>query len=287
MGALFPEERCRYAIHPIKERKVNGAEEILAFAETHSFFSPHHPLIGVVTHKEQDIWRVADLFKMIVDQVPLADQPFMTQEALTKVLAYRELEEGRVLLIPFEGKLIRYRVDAPLHLDRGMPAYGLVPEDNKAPSFLLFRGTELSWKGRRSIASDLDWEGVGYRCFIKASPKIEAWLRASSKVTALGYSLGGIFAAYTLLFYPELVEGACAFDPPGLGSKGHEQWEEKQLDERFTVYVTRGDCVSKYGKLVGRVHELSIDEKLLPITAHTLFISAQPTYFIARVFDFK
>lgn len=281
MSAVFPEKRCLYASGCLKEKRGNAVPEVAAFAHKHGFFSLAHPLIGVATESEQDTWLVSDLLKTIYDKVPEEARALMTLEVLTKILAFRALREGQEILIPVGPSLVRYFVDKVILLDEGMPAYGLVAESESAPSLLLFRGTDLTWKGRRSVASDLDLRGVGYTCFLKAHPKISFWLKSVPKPRALGYSLGGIFAAYTLLFESDLLECAYAFDPPGFSSPVYEKWRSKELDQRLSVFVTRGDCVSKYGKLVGTVRELSLERKLGPITAHTLLVTAEPSYFLA------
>lgn len=281
MRMVFPERSCLFVGHGLKEKKGNIVSEVQEFAEKHHYFSLYHPLVGVVTDKEQDVWIVADLLKTIYDKVPDSEQTLMTEEVLTKILAFRALREGMELLIPYKKKLVRYTVEKILYLDKGMPAFCLTAENQMAPSFLLFRGTELSWKGRRSVVSDLDYKGAGYSCFMNAREKITSWLKKAHHPHALGYSLGGIFSAYTLIFYPEFVHEATAFSPPGLLRTARKQWQEYPLDSRLHVYVTRGDCIPKYGTLVGNIKELSLDKKLLPLTAHTLFVTAQPSFFIA------
>lgn len=283
MGAIFPERRCCFAQKNLKEKQGNTVPEILEFSKKHNFFSSLHPLLGVVTESEQDIWIVADLLKTIYDKVPLGIRELMTQEVLTKILAFRALKDGMEILVPKQKKLVRYYVDKVLTLDKGMPAFAFVAENQTEASFLLFRGTDFSWKGRRSIASDLDLHGVGYSCFLKAQDKIAHWLKTAHQPEALGYSLGGAFAAYALLFNPDHLTRAIAFGPPGFLTKVYQEWKMLKLDDRLLVYVTKGDCISKYGNLVGNIKELSVDQKLLPITAHTLFVTAEPSYFITKV----
>lgn len=280
---LLP-KRCRtFKVKGEREKKSNSVEEIAQFAEEYSFFSPVHPLIGTVTEQEQDIWLVCDLLKTIYDKVSLEQRELMTLEVVTKILAYRNLKEGMEILIPAHGRLIRYRVDRVLELSKNFPAFGLIPERDAVPALLLFRGTDISWRGRYSMASDFGLKGVGYRLFSNAHAKISAWLQQTGTTQALGYSLGGILAGYALLYGPELIETAFAFDPPGFSPKLYKEWEKRGLSSRLKVYVTRGDFCALVGRIVGDACELSTGRNLRPITAHTMIITAQPTYFITPI----
>ncbi len=242
-----------------------------------------HPLIGTVTEQEQDIWLVCDLLKMIYDKVPLEQRELMTLEVVTKILAFRNLKEGMEILIPAHGRLVRYRVDKVLELGKNFPAFGLIPERDAVPALLLFRGTDLSWRGRYSVSSDFDLKGVGYKLFSNTHAKISTWLQETGNAHALGYSLGGILASYALLYEPALIETAFAFDPPGFSPKMHKEWENRGLDARLKVYVTRGDFCAMIGRIVGDARELSTGRNLRPITAHTMIITAQPTYFVTPI----
>jgi hypothetical protein len=280
MGVIFPEKSCSFVSKTTKEKRENYIPDLVKFVDRHHFFSVNHPLIGVVTEREQDIWLVADLLKLIFDQAPAADLELMTVEVLAKILAFRSLKEGMELLIPMQKELTRYVVDKVIFLDEEMPVFGLVALNDRAPSFLLFRGTELSWKGRRSIASDLDIKGVGYSCFVKALPQISSWLKNAYQPQAIGFSLGGILAAYALLYHPNEIQSATVFGPPGFAKKAYQKWRELDLDNKMTVYVTKGDCVPKYGHLAGAIKEFSLLRRLRPLTAHTQLITAEPFYFI-------
>ncbi|MES2345516.1 MAG: hypothetical protein V4494_06240 [Chlamydiota bacterium] len=281
MGVIFPERVCSFVFEKIKEKRENHVLEVKQFSDQHHFFSSDHPLIGVVTEREQDVWLVADFLKLMFDKAPSAYLELMTMEVLAKILAFRCLKVGMELLIPIKGTLARYFVDQVILLDEGVPAFGLVAFNDTAPSLLLFRGTELSWKGRKSIVCDLDFKGVGYSRFIKTLPQISSWLKSAYQPQVLGLSLGGIFAIYALLYHYELVTSATVFGPPGLRGKAYQKWQELDLNKKLTVYVTKGDCVPKYGHLVGTIKEFSLDKKLYPLTAHTKLMTAEPSYYLA------
>jgi hypothetical protein len=101
----------------------------------------------------------------------------------------------------------------------------------------------------------------------------------------MGYSLGGVLTAYTTIFEANLMnrkprQTSMSFNPPGVSHAIWELWNDMTDKVRapLSVFVVRGDLVSKIGLLFGDVVEFSIDEHLKPISAHVLFVTGQPTY---------
>ena len=267
------------------------------FIEWHGYFSVYDPLVGKTSKKKGDIQVARSLFIKISEEI--ADSAmlnFATDEALAKVLAYRDMAVGDQISVPHdrEGRnLVTYRVDHIFNLWRGMPAFGLVSDTGREP-ILLFRGTDFSLDSERgwaSLMSDIDIAGPGLTVFTKSREEIRSWLmkvaQAGPKAKVVGFSLGGVLAGYTYLYEHKWLnaQGCVAFNPPGFSDKVLQQWNELHDDAKkgFRVYVNRGDVISKAGKLFGDVYELSFDQPLKPLKAHTLFVSAEPEFFQTKV----
>jgi len=269
---------------------------ILHFATQYSYFSDDHPLIAKVTNDPADLNLTQELLKEIHHSIKEDKQrTLMTDEVLAKILAYRELKKGQEILIPSQNnQLLTFEVDELFDLGKGMPAFGLISKNKgEAPSFLIFRGTEMSILSRRglaSIISDLDPKGAGLSLFLKSQPAIHTWLKKTvtlhPKIKIIGFSLGGSLALYTYLYEYALIknnsfESCTIFNPPGVSEKIFDLWKSLSRNHQMKVkvFVTKGDLIPKIALLLGDIYQLSIDSSLLPIAAHTLLISAQPTYY--------
>lgn len=182
---------------------------------------------------------------------------FNQLEYIAKVLAYRDLKVGQVI-----GS---YQVTQVFSLSKNVPAFGL-HSHGQNPSILLFRGTDIRWKGRHSIWADFDLKGPGVSLYLKAQPHIREWIEGEN-VIAMGYSLGSALATYAALF--ENIP-AFAFNGPGLYRSLYKQWEALPQKPDLTQFITEGDPVSKVGHLVGDIKRFAFPEKLKPIEAHTV-----------------
>jgi hypothetical protein len=214
-------------------------------------------------------------------------------ELLTKVMAYRDLKLGQMISFPaiVDGNIViqRFQVDHVFDLWLGMPAFGLAPVQKNTPAILLFRGTNFGVYNLESIASlisDLDINGPGVGLFKRSQPEIREWLHKmkvrGNSARVLGYSLGGALAIYTYINEYELLskQGSVAFNPPGVHEDVVAQWDAVPAAWKngLTVYVTKGDVISKTGLLIGNVFELSTNEQLSPLRAHTLFVSGHKEF---------
>jgi hypothetical protein len=262
------------------------------FAKWHGYFSLYDPLVGKVSKKKGGLQiALCLLTKISQDILDSQALSFATDEALTKVIAYRDMKVGDQIFLPNSeegGGLVLYWVDYVFNLWRGMPAFGLVGE-SKAVPILLFRGTDFSLDSKRgwaSLMSDVDPAGPGLTTFSKAREEIRDWLMKVSargtKAKVMGFSLGGVLAAYTYLYERDWVslEGSTAFNPPGFSNQVLQDWQSLSKDQKtgFRVYVNQGDLVSKIGKLFGDAYELSIDHSLKPLKAHTLFLITEKQF---------
>ncbi len=287
-------------LYPLHEESFkNQSAHAIDFANTFGYFSPHRPLVGSVTESEEDIQVTCKLLNDIHEQFLSAiERRIVTGEVLTKILAFRDLKLGMEIPIPISDKkdkpsLMVYVIDHIFDLWLGMPAFGLVPkEQGKAPPILLFRGTDLSLGTTRSwasVISDLNTSGPGHSAFLKAQASIHQWLEKVAgygiKARVMGYSLGGVLTAYTVLYEHELINKdkkypSLSFNPPGVSKSVLEQWYDLPEGKKasLAVFVVRGDLVSKIGLLFGDVCEFSLDNGLKPIAAHVVLISGQPYY---------
>ncbi len=259
------------------------------FEERYGYLSPYHPLVGRVSHDFCDISYITCLMKTFTEDTPSSQ--FALAEMFTKALAYRDLHIGLKIAIPIAGQLEMYRVDHVFDLWHKMPAFGLVPDRPHIPAILLFRGTDFSlWKERgwASLLSDLDFGGPGVSVFMQARPEIHRWLQAvadqDKKAIVMGFSLGGVLAAYTLIYEHPLLsdQPSYSFNAPGISSEVLEEIPD-EIERRLISYVYRGDVVSKVGKLFGKVMEVSTGDMMKPIQAHTILMSAQERFTLAEV----
>jgi hypothetical protein len=205
-------------------------------------------------------------------------------EILAKLFAYRNLQKGdRIPILESEG-LRFYIVETLFSLWGGFPAFGLMPEQDGTP-LLLFRGTDLTWhrrSGLASIWSDLDPRGPGFSLYQRYRPGLRAWLEGK-KARAIGHSLGGALASYTVLFEGGVLSTArpsIAYNPPGVSSQVARLFKERPLQTKLLALTTEGDHISAIGNIVGEIRHLEPPVRLRPIEAHvslaTLFCPMTP-----------
>ncbi|MCH9631526.1 MAG: hypothetical protein S4CHLAM37_15490 [Chlamydiia bacterium] len=293
--------------YPVKlEVYENELPTFKNFVAMYSYESPYQPMIGIVTNSKKDIDATNQLLAQVHVKFKknIKQRELLTNEILTKVVAYRELQKKQKVVVPIvtkDGvpKVIAYKVDQVIDLGGGMPAFGLVPKNKnaEAPPILLFRGTDLSGsgKGNASVLADLDLNGPGYVVFQSSEDEIHNWLVKvnsiyNKKTRVLGYSLGGSFVQYTCLFQKDFVSKDVnfpnvAFNEPGVSEEVAAKWKELPQSEKPALmgYVTEGDVVSTVGKLIGNVRELSLDKSLEPIAAHLTLMSAEDTLYAYRL----
>lgn len=262
---------------PLDQQTVRNKDAgLVEFSQKYNYFSEEHPIIAKVTDKAEDFALTVDVIKRL--------KGLSLDEAITKILAYRQLKAGDELTLAGEP----YVVDKVFDLKGGMPAFGLLSKEKRGTPLLIFRGTELtlfSSPGRTSIFSDFDHKGVGYQTFRQAQPMIHEWLAEHPHAKVMGFSLGGTLAAYTFLYEEELVNEAVSFGPAGVSKNVWEDWDRLPPGRKsqLTTYVSLGDWVSKKGTLVGKVSQLSIKEPLRPIAAHVTMLTFQQMYYITAV----
>ena len=109
---------------PLQQQTIRHKEESLAaFALQYSYFSDEHPIIAKVTGKTEDFVLTANVLKRL--------KGLSLDEALTKILAYRQLKAGDELF--FLGET--YVVDKVFDLKGGMPAFGLLSKEKRGRRF--------------------------------------------------------------------------------------------------------------------------------------------------------
>lgn len=288
---------CKLRSPLVQKEFKSKSESLFNFAKNYGYFSVHHPIVGIVTSPEKDIEVTQCLLTAIQSEIGNAEQlSFASDEILSKVMAYRTLAKGQRIKVPVsKSEMVTYVVDEVIDLWLGMPAFGLVPENSKQPPILLFRGTDLdlvSEKGWASILSDLDTTGTGHKTFLRAKDEIHAWLTKMNQSygpsRVVGFSLGGAFVFYTLIYESELVNKelpSVAFNPPGISEQVLEKWEALPLAQKtpLNTYINQCDLVSQIGFFLGNVKEVTLDEPMEVIEAHVLLICAEPMYKLSDV----
>ena len=301
--ATYYRHRYYQPFYPVKlETYENTCLDFQNFIAQHGHSSSYRPLIGIVTDSQEDVLSVNQLLIRIQENVKNKKQMrLMTDEVLTKIIAYRNLKVGQKIPIPIATKLgkpkiVMYHVDTVFDLSAGMPAFGLIPNDIKVPPILLFRGTDLSptLKGYSSVFADLDLNGPGLSVFYSAQEDLHTWLEkvslSHSKARVMGYSLGGAFTQYTCIYEYELIckdknFPSIAFNEPGISEDLVLKWRQLKKEQQPPLkgYITEGDLVSTVGKLIGNVKELTLDQLLEPLFAHVTLMSIQQRLYAYRI----
>lgn len=264
--------------------------ELKHFDATYGFYSLSCPLVGVVTKEKSHLAPVNQAMQSLSEIADKDQRKFSRDEILCKVVAYRNLEKG--MRIQTDEQI--YIVDEIIDLWRGMPAFGLVPEKRGTGTpILLFRGTDMnliSEKGWASILSDLDTTGPGHATFLRARPQLQQWLEKVKNqyepAQLMGYSLGGAFVFYTLIYEPDLISKntpSVTYNPPGISKDLAEKWGANSLNIPVMTYVNQGDVVSQIGFFLSDVWEVTLDQQMDVLQAHLTLVSAQPIYKLSAV----
>jgi uncharacterized protein (UPF0297 family) len=285
---LTPKIKPYYLSEPRNAQSFSLEDPFLeGFLKEYGYFSTNEPIVGVVTDNPKHVAKTNEALKSLKAISNQVQREFSRDEILAKVMAYRVLKKGMKITMP-EGSI--YTVDTHIDLWHGMPAFGLLPQDKKDPPILLYRGTDMdlvSQKGWASILSDLDTTGPGHTTFLRAREQIHQWLLHAKKnyqpARLVGYSLGGAFVFYTLIYEADLISRrfpTVAYNPPGISLEIHEKWEKMRLPHRIPLYtfVNKGDIVSQIGFFLDNVWEISLPTSLDVIAAHTTLISGQPRF---------
>lgn len=264
------------------------------FLQKHGYFSKEEPLVGRVSGDFSSLQATRSLLNALSHAAfDRRAQSFVIDETLAKVVSYRDWEVGTSLdwRNPLTGVIERYRLDCVFDVWHGMPAFGWVAEEGGFP-LLLFRGTDFSLNSERgwaSLISDLDPAGPGFTAFMKARSELQRWLKQVAqpgiRAKVIGFSLGGALAAYTFLYERAWVSEAVIFNPPGCSEAVFQDWEKLSSKERqgLTVYVNRGDPVSKVGRLWGSPYQLAVFPLPKPLRAHTLFLSGERRFICSPI----
>ncbi len=254
------------------------------FSALYGYFTCNKPLVGIVTEASSDLEPLQNVFNSLVKHQKSEWVELVSDELLAKAVAYRNLQKGMKISIPVgekKPKLVEYEVDEVLDLWQGMPAFALLPCKKGSPPILLFRGTDFSFTSKSSwasILSDFDLSGAGLTTFRSSQAKIHAWLEKAStfgKTKVMGFSLGGILAVYTAIFESNLIDRCVAFNAPGVSKAIFSEWKALASSPPIFLYVTQGDLVSRFGKMVGTAYELSSKRPLGPIEAHTRIMTSK------------
>ncbi|MBP9841044.1 MAG: hypothetical protein KBC64_01305 [Simkaniaceae bacterium] len=270
---------------PLSETREMKYSPLIEFSSRYNRFNTREGILCKVTKSQHDVSLLSELIK----DLPKEISDLTIAELLAKGYAYRTLYVGQSLQI--QGA--EYIVDEVFDLWNNMTAFGLFSRV-KEP-LLLFRGTDtslLTESGRASIISDLDPQGPGLTMYTYAQDKIHSWLdkvaSQGMKARAIGHSLGGAFVIYTLLLEAPLMHQTLpsyAFNYPGIPEDLALKWQLMNPSTRpaFKGIITRGDVVSKFGKLIEETYEASIAEPLLPIAAHEKLIFSEPLTYLHLV----
>ncbi|MBI2743020.1 MAG: DUF2974 domain-containing protein [Chlamydiales bacterium] len=302
LSVIFDEASRTYAVLQTAKAQPfeNTHPELQRFNAECNYFSEEHPIVGKVTEEESDIALTQEALNEIHEKV---EDPFqreiMTAEVVTKVLAYRELKEGQIIAIPTldansKPKLTSYLVDAVLDLWHGMPAFGLLPyQGEEGIPILLFRGTDFSLvteRGWASVISDLEIYDPGLRAFEQGREKIHEWLEKAEavccKARIMGFSLGGILTAYTVLYEDKLVnqeKTSFSFNAPGVSRDILREWEERRALPTLTSFVSQGDVIPKYGRLLKNTLLFSQEEFPAPLAGHTNLVTFSNFFYLQPI----
>lgn len=297
--------RC-YELSRLKECRTfeNPSEGLYQLGQTYRARSASKGIICRVTNKKRHLDEACHILRLVYEEIQSPELcDLATAEVLAKVVAYRELKKGDKIPIPLLGadhcmQMSYYVVDKVFDLWNKVRAFGLVNvgSERKAP-IILFRGTDFSITsegGRASIISDLDPKGPGRSLFEMAEKHLASWLKVTTKekgpARLIGHSLGGVIVAYTLLHEHEYIskeshETSYAFNSPGVSQDLINKWETLASEEKphYKGFVCRGDVVSKFGQLFGKVFEISLKKPLSPVRAHELLLFAEPLCYLHEV----
>ncbi len=296
LSAIFDEPSRMYVIVPTQRGETfrNQDSGMQEFIKLHGYFAEEHPIVGKFTKDEGDLFLTQAILNEIHEKIADPFQREITSaEVITKVLAYRDLKQGDKIALPTldaqsRAELTTYVVDEVIDLWRGMPAFGLLPESGDGVPILLFRGTDLSLiteRGWASVISDLEIHDPGLSTFQKGQAKIHTWLKHAEekccKARVMGFSLGGIFTAYTLLYEGELInrdKTSFAFSPPGVSREVLQEWTQETNRPPFLQFVPQGDIIPKYGRLFKNAFLLTYDKVPAPLLAHTGLVTFSELY---------
>jgi hypothetical protein len=277
-----------------KQEINHDLHEFIRFAKTYSFFSKKKPLIGKVSKSLEDFQITCTILTLIDKCVndPLL-RSIASAEVLCKVLAYRDLKANQKIIIPLLSETNQpikaiYRVNKIFDLWQGMPAFGLCSDSIGSTPILLFRGTDMSLKSKRSFfsfLSDLDPSGPGLNTFFNGRDALHKWLEKHKKARVMGFSLGGILAAYTALFEHNLISmdkhnPSFSFNAPGASQKIFSKWTDLKNKPPLLTFTTKNDFIPKLGKTIGsEFYEIAAD-KMTPLKAHVTLITASSTFYL-------
>lgn len=297
--------RCFARQAPLEiEKFKNPNPNLKYFSDNFGRFSTSKSLIGVVSLEPNDIIVTQHLFKIIYDTLKSSRiVELCTIEILSKVLAYRNLQENMKLWIPIatsddKVEYIEFVVDTIFDLWHQHAAFGLRPlTQSHVSPILLFRGTDFSLNrqgGRASILSDLDPDGPGRRLYLSCRSTLRHWLLQMShlgeKARVLGHSLGGVLATYAAVYEHDLLsknplQASYSFNAPGITDDLYKDWQDLTKEDMpsFYTFVTRGDIVSKFGTLFGDSYELFTGRPLSPMISHEQLIFSQPLSYMSKI----
>jgi hypothetical protein len=293
---LTEEQRSHPAKDPLRGEVFHLSDpSIEEFIKTYSYFSSEHPLIATVTKDPADISIAIGLLEAIDRAIK---QPVMRQrataEALSKVIAFRELPLGTEIPVPTtnakgEPTVVTYVVERIFDLWKEIPAFGLVPKRRGVfPAILLFRGTDLTLTTKRSwasILSDFDVKGPGFSLFQHSRVQLREWFKQVGKVRVMGFSLGGTLAEYVSIYEADAIsqEPSYAFNPPGVSKDVYQAWKDLKRKPPLKICITQGDLIPRVGQLFSDVFEFCPQKPPRPIEAHVMLATLQSQYSVLPI----
>ena len=173
-------------------------------------------------------------------------------------------QEGEVLQVPvrIDGKwvLIDYEVNrlelTPEHLGSPLVAYGLKPQNKKAPPLILFKGTTYPTDEGFTLSLLVDINpgaAVGSFGFQKGKGKIESWLDENTtdqKAVVYGKSLGGALSWQAGINFHEKIAKVMTYGSPGFLKKDLRKLEEIPDNSKpeFHFFCQKNDLIPFVGE---------------------------------------
>lgn len=195
------------------------------------FLSPDPKLMREVRDVVQTIYR--DIWRSIQENPPESKMEHFHYELLIGDLAaffaYQNAVQDEILELPVRvngiWQMASYQIDkillTPPCLGSPVVAFGFRPKTKGAPPLLLFKGTTRPADDGSflSFLTDINPGGsVGAYAFQFGKKQIQKWLKENTskqKAITFGTSLGGAHAWRCSLHFPDMIQEAKAYCPPG------------------------------------------------------------------------
>lgn len=282
-------------------------------AEIGQFFKPK---FGYVNTKEWDVLRnnydlrnpqsILQLLNQVYKHTPDSNllQIRSAQVVAKKLIPWcsDQITPGFEMEYPYvdelgNTRLVTYMLDEKIDLWHGIPAFGFVDIEGKAPPLMIFRSTNNQIgheDGPASLIANFHPRGPAWKLYRNSKDRVDAWLKENTKNGAnkariIGYSQGGTLASYFLTHHSEWVsqkpnEPSYILDAPGVFSELAEKWKSLEKQPNVEYYVCRGDLFPKIGsEMIGRAFEVSIPDEISAYDSHTVLNLLAPKWTIREI----